>query len=150
MSKDYFLNVILGIKYNDSNIFKIIKKGSDMGFIYYDYIWGKRYENSPQLTPEQAFDKVKQTNDIPNNSNKSLFLNFSNNLFSHMWFYTTDANLLKIDFAVFYKEKIYSDPEVEDESYVTNDFKYFIDIATSLGNEFCIQSLEAGYLDFYE
>ncbi len=55
---EYGITAVSLAPYNFDTVAKILRNGSQIGCIYYDFILGERYEESPILTPEEAADKV--------------------------------------------------------------------------------------------
>ncbi len=141
MSRNYLVNVTLGIHYNKANILKIIKKGGDIGFTYYDYIFGHRYEESPVLTPEEAFYKYIQLKNDPD-ANHALYSEISKGHFSHISFYN-DSGYLQVSLGAFayMKEKSF------ENSDATIDFEFYIIITLKLAHDFGILKLDADYID---
>ena len=58
MSVIYALDVKLIDKYDNEKMSQIIKRGMEIGFIFYDHICGERYTDSPVLNVEGAMKKM--------------------------------------------------------------------------------------------
>jgi hypothetical protein len=58
MSVYYDISVHLGVSYSQENIYALLKTGEELGFIYYDYVCGERYADSPILNITDAVKKV--------------------------------------------------------------------------------------------
>lgn len=151
MSRDYYIDIILGINFTEKNIFKVIKKGAELGFVYYDNIPYETYEDSPIVDYYHAYNNIKnwlfinQPKDYP-----FLYIKLKDHHSAHFWFYEFE-NYLQISFSGFgyLKKKNYEDPEIKQESNVVIDFKYYLDIATSIADDFGIYRLEAREDDFF-
>lgn len=142
MSKSYFVITTLGIEYCETNIKKIIRKGSEIGFIYYDFIMGEQYQDSPLLSYEKAFERVINMKKKPDEDD-SLFFKISMKHFAHLWFYKTEEGYLEYYLGSFsyIKEKKF------ENSHTTIDFKFYIEVALQLGNDFGIEKLNADHMD---
>lgn len=117
-------------------------KASGLGFHFYDFIFGERYEESPIMKVEDAYQKLLQVKKESEFDN-ALFVEFEKNYFAHIWFYKSEEGYLQYYLGSFYntKEKI-----LEDAS-TSIDFGYYIDIALKLGNDFGIEKLIADHMD---
>lgn len=143
MSKTYFVQTVLGIPFNEINIKKVLKKSCELGFIYYDHICGERYENSPILNYEEAFAKWDKQMKNPDDDH-ALFVEISKGRFAHLWLYKSeDGYYLEYHLGSFsyVKEKYFED------SFTSIDFKYYIEIALQLGDDFGIEKLVADHID---
>lgn len=58
MSMDYFIDITLDAQFDELSISKVLIRGRENGFTYYDHIICKRYDDSPILTPTQAATKI--------------------------------------------------------------------------------------------
>jgi hypothetical protein len=58
MSTCYGVSVHLSVSYSQENIYALLKAGEELGFIYYDHIWGERYAESPILNIDGVVKKV--------------------------------------------------------------------------------------------
>ncbi len=139
MNKDYFVTTTLSIEYNEKNIKKVIDKASNLGFIFYDFIPGERYEDSPTIDSNQAFKNVLTKSKFDD----GLFIELTKGYFTLLWFYKDDEGRLEYSLGAFYNIK---DKTIEN-FYTQIDFKYYIEIALSLGEDFGIEKLTADYID---
>lgn len=142
MSRTYFVETALGISFTKGNIKAILKKGHEIGFIYYDHICGERYEDSPILNYVEIFNKWEKAVE-DSETDHSLYVEIAKGHFAHLWIYKTGKGYLRYDFSIYshLKEKFFED------SHRAVDFKFYIDIALKLGDDFGIEKLVADHMD---
>ena len=142
MSKIYFIKAALGLEYSDSNIEKILKKGQELGFKYYEYLYSKNFENSISIGYKLAFEvlQIKLKN---SDVDQSLLVEICKEQLVQLRFYKSEYNYLIFDITLFSHPK---EKHLE-EIGTFIDFKYYIDIALNLGDDFGIEKLVADHMD---
>ena len=138
MGKIYSVEVTIERQLEENLILEILEKGEEIGFKYYDYILGERYEDSPLLNPKQAFKKYKELSKIPDDPH-SLYVEIAPQRYAYLSFWETEDGFFKYDLGAFGNCK-YRDTEDYGEVI---DFQFYIEIACQLGEKYRILKIFA-------
>ncbi len=101
MSKDYSIKVTLDVAFNENNIQKILLRGLDKNFEYYDHILGERYKNSPLLDVRGATQKIIKARINNLEEGPCVYAVFEKNSSVHLCFYESEDGYLEFDAASF-------------------------------------------------
>ena len=134
------MDVTLVAKFqNKLNILKILENGSRLGFIYYDQIMGKKYENSPILTPNQALEKIINSIELDLEGGPTVYTRINEQSCAFLSFYDNEE-LVKC--SIFGMTNVVR-KEFEEDCYEI-DFAFYIKIILDLCENFAIKSIEIG------
>ncbi len=133
MSKDYSIKITLETAFNEFNIQKILKKGSNKGFKYYDHVWGERYENSPLLDAAGATQKIIKARINNLEEGPCVYSVLEKDSNAHFYFYESEDGYLEFHIGAFGcpKKKGY-----------WIDFAYYIRMFLDLCEDFPILELK--------
>lgn len=140
MSKTYGLELILRAGNNYENIYKILLKGTQKGFIYYDHGGKELAQNSPLLTPQEALRKLKRVKEFSEDDDQSLCVGFDQDCLANVWFKEDDEGLLKVYFSAFGNQKYKIVDDVEQI-----DFLFYIKIGLEACEDFYIEKIVFDY-----
>ena len=146
MRKDYYIDVILQTTYNEDKIKILLEKGYSLGFIYYDYIFGERYETSPILNPHEAFNKLITIKKNKEKEEHFLYIEISKGHFANLSFNESIDGLLEFDIYIpsYRRDKVYKD------MHTGIELSFYLDIVMKLSEDFGIEGILADYLKDYQ
>lgn len=96
MGLDFSIKTILDLPFRQNHMAEILKRGSELGFVYYDHIMGERYENAPILNYEQASDKIINAAYEKIEGGPSVYTKVDDFSYAYIWFYETEEGYLEI------------------------------------------------------
>jgi hypothetical protein len=141
MSACYGISVHLSVSYSQENIYALLKTGEELGFIYYDYICGERYANSPILNITDAVKKVMSFSpESFDNENSSIYTKLEDTFFYLSVYNKNNLILLSIgDFSKTWKKNFYYS---RIGNMHTIDFARYIRVMLKMCKEFVILDLD--------
>jgi len=137
MSIQYYVNLKLNALYKHENIKKILQRGIDQGFCYYDHILGERYGESPILDVDQAVNKVIKAYEDNLEGGPCVYTKINETTYGYLYFFEIEE-LLEFslgDFGLTHKKYF-------EEDVYHIDFDYYIRMALDLCKDFAIQELK--------
>lgn len=134
MSTDYSIKFKLHASYNEANIEKVLRRGTEKSFTYYDHVLGERYEESPVLNAKQAAKKIVDAYNDKLEGGPCVYTSFDKGSIAFIWFYKSDDGWLELYIGGF--------GNIKKKEYFM-DFNYYIRLFLDLCVDFVIVGAEA-------
>jgi hypothetical protein len=133
MSRNYSIQFKLNAFYNETNIQKILQRGLENGFKYYDHIWGEKYEDAPILDAKRATEKVMKSLYDEMDGGPCVYTTFQKESVAFLWFYKSEEGGLEFHVGGFGGIR-------KKEHYM--DFSYYVKFFLDLCEDFTILELK--------
>ena len=140
MSIQHSVDIEITAQFSYENVLQILRNGSELGFIYYDFIDGLDNFKITILSPDKAcLNIINPKHDFKNEYGR--ILNVKNNdVWLHLFFEVKENNKLIISLANFsdeWKQDFFG----SGTSFYTVKYQRFIKTGLAMCKNFCIQKI---------
>lgn len=137
MSIVYSIEVKLDVSYSKDIVCKILAKGKNKGFIYYDKIINQDIDNPLPILPEEAAVKLIQAQELLLDLGPRVLTILGGDDNASLWFYKNDDGTINIDMGAFGCPR-------KKGNYI--DFSYYIRMMLDLCDDFPIIELKTNMI----
>jgi len=130
------VNSVIEAEYNERTIRAVLKKGEELGFIYYDNDAQLTDKGYPRIGLEQAVNKVLVESRQKTDGGPNAYTNIGETI-CFLWFFRTENNNVKVSMGGF------GVPKRKDfEYFYTIDYAFYMRLLLKICSDFTVLHVE--------